>query len=572
MKSKDIEQNEIENSKLYRIRFEDGSTRIVSEHELILSNITLNSVKIMHPYLPQKPYGSAFYNIDDLLKKIDVSNEYFVEKKYNGFHVSVHKKGQDVKIFSEQKKDITKPFPTLVENIVKLSSKDFVADGELVPYSGNKALGRSSLMKFIGAVKSGKQLDDSNIKLHLWDITYYNGDITKRPLIDRKKTLSKLKFNNRITNVKYKIVSGEKNIIDAIEWAAELPGSEGAVIKDTMAEYNFGEDPSWRKYRHLIDIHVVVIKKIQKERGLWNYLVGIYVPESKIDKRFVIKVNNKNTMVLGKTFNTKEIVEPGSIVDIAVEEVWRHITKHGVHYSIHKPKLRHKRPDLKSTSTIKDLDEIVVAVGEEVKEYADINLISEGKEQHDIKNFPKRMQSNFRKVMEKKLWLPFVMQWHLRGERSLHTDHRFYVPSKVLEGFTYFSPPSLDKPDKITKNVSNVRGTIKLPEPKSWINVQGRFPSGAPGTTSEHDAFFVIVAKGKYTIHDVTDHKIVYELKCDKGKVMKFDEKKNPEWYVKALNRKTPDNLKNLDGVFSFHIAHIGDKHIILLDRVKYNA
>ena len=53
---------------------------------------------------------------------------------------------------------------------------------------------------------------------------------------------------------------------------------------------------------------------------------------------------------------------------------------------------------------------------------------------------------------------------------------------------------------------------------------------------------------------------------------MKFDEKKNPEWYVKALNRKTPDNLKNLDGVFSFHIAHIGDKHIILLDRVKYNA
>ena len=90
---------------------------------------------------------------------------YSVEKKMNGFHASIHKKGDEVKIFSEQKKDITHAFKTLVESIKKIGDT-FIIDGELVPFDEKgKVLGRNALMKYMGAVKSGKEVDDSILKI-----------------------------------------------------------------------------------------------------------------------------------------------------------------------------------------------------------------------------------------------------------------------------------------------------------------------------------------------------------------------------------------------------------------------
>jgi len=141
-----------------------------ADNELI--KMALQSVKPLQAYLPQKPYGSAYYKIEDIMSQIKDGIEYSVEKKLNGFHVTVHKKGDEVKIFSEEKKDLTDSFPTLVKAIKGLSGKDFIVDGELVPYKDGEALGRNELMKFLGKEKA----DDSRIKLHIWDIIYYGGD------------------------------------------------------------------------------------------------------------------------------------------------------------------------------------------------------------------------------------------------------------------------------------------------------------------------------------------------------------------------------------------------------------
>ena len=90
---------------------------------------------------------------------------------------------------------------------------------------------------------------------------------------------------------------------------------------------------------------------------------------SKINEKYIVEVKGKKVLKLGKTFNTKEKLNPGDIVDILVEEVWRHKNKEGkIRYSVHKPRLNLLRPDIKKTSTLKDLDAIVVALGVEVKE------------------------------------------------------------------------------------------------------------------------------------------------------------------------------------------------------------
>lgn len=579
-------------------KLEDGFTfewtfaEVYEKHRNIVNEMTKRKIKHIFPInnldnvpasfvkekeVENEQQGQIYY-VEKILGEEKKVIGYSIEKKMNGFHVGVHKKGDEVKIFSEHKKDLTIAFPTLVENIKKLGN-NFIIDGELVPYDPEtgKVTGRNALMKYIGAIKSGKKPSDENIKLHVWDILYHNKSITDLSLRERIIELSNLKFNPRVIEIERKLIKRKEDLEKNIKWATGLENSEGAIVKDLNASYHFGDHKSWRKYRKLVPINVSVLKKIPKERNLYNYLVGVPATKKYLNPKHI----QDKYLVLGHTFNTKEIFNEGDKITILIEEVWRHETTNGIHYSIHKPRVKGKtNEDLSNIDYLEDIVTSVgvavthailngqeILIGEELAERIEPKGREEGRE-IAVKDFPRRMQKNFRDVMEKKAWLPFVMQWHLRGERSIHTDHRFEIPAGYLEGFTYFTPPSLDKPDLLTNGTKNVRGTIKVPQPSEWMKAEGRFKSGAPGTTKKHDAFFTIVAKGNYTIHEVEDHKIVFELKCDKGKVKEFDEKQNPEPYINQFNKKLPDSLKQLNGRYSYHIAHIGEKYIILLDKL----
>ena len=428
----------------------------------------LSEVKLFKPYLPMKPFGSAYYNIEDAVNKLKDGKEYSFEFKYNGFHAVAHKKGSEVKIYSEQMKDLSVAFPTLRDNIKKLApDHDFIIDGELVPYSKEgKALGRDPLMKFIGAVKSGKKVDDSNIKMHIFDITYFDKSVIDLPLRERQKILDKLKFNNRVERVIYKLGT-KKDAKKLIEWATNLPGSEGCVIKDLDSPYVFDEKSrGWIKFRHLVDIHALVLEKVSKKRDLFNYLIGIYVSpkEAKVlHSKYLTKFKGKDVLVLGHTFNTKEEVPEGSIIDVALEDVWRHtypkIKK--IRYSIHKPRFRQRRPDLKKTSTIQDLEDIVTSIGEEVIE----DVESAEKVYTQILKEPKGGEVETRKEVSEKFWKEnwwrsfpksgkgiFIYHHHYRGltkeesemseeellntNNSVHGDLRCQVNDKYLWGFS----------------------------------------------------------------------------------------------------------------------------------------
>jgi len=528
--------------------------------------------ELFTPYFPQKPYGSAYYDLDKFLEMIAAKNieKYSIEEKLNGFHVSVHVQGNNIKIFSEQKKDITKAFPTLSENIKSLSNVDFIIDGELVPYDekGN-TLGRNALMKYTGAVKSGKTPDDKNIKVHIWDIIYFGKNLAEFSLSERLNYLSKLRFNKRALEVKRKIVEANvEQLKKAINWASTIKGSEGAVVKDLNASYYFGEHNSWRKYRKLTSLVVSVLKKIPKKRNLYNYLVGIEADKS-IDKKYI----QNNKIILGHTFNTNKLFNEGDKIEILVEEVWRHKSKNGIHYSIHKPRVVDKSN--KSLSTMNTLENVVTSIGVEIihteidgnniliisEELAETGPKDEGKE-IEIKNFPNRMQENFRKNIDK--WNSYVMQIHTRGN-TLHYDIR-HKTNGVLEGITLFGRSIQDRlPIESQRN--NIRSTIKMPQPPEWLTFEGITHRGGIGATKHNPGVFTIISKGKFTIHDVTDHKIVIEYKSDSGiinkKIKAFAEKENLSY------PNLPDKFIDLTGKYSWHIAHIAEHHIILFDKLK---
>ena len=66
--------------------------------------------------VPNKPMYRIF-EIDDLKEIKGLSGEYLVQEKYDGMRIQLHKKGDDIKIYSYNKKDITDKCEKQVEKL-----------------------------------------------------------------------------------------------------------------------------------------------------------------------------------------------------------------------------------------------------------------------------------------------------------------------------------------------------------------------------------------------------------------------------------------------------------------------
>jgi predicted nucleotidyltransferase len=559
------------------------------------------------PFYPMKP-SKRFYQVDETIKYMfDTGNQkYALEKKFNGFRAVLYKIGDTVKIYSDQKRDISKHFPIILHEAKNLTNKDVIIDTELVL----EGAGRSEIAKYV----TGKEeIDDSKIELHAFDCVYLGENLSHLPWNERKSNLHSLNFTHHIKEVPSIIVNTAEEATKAINFLKNLKGSEGAMIKRYEGVYTKnGESDAWIKFRNEDAIIVKVLDVVKKENG-YSYLMGINPPKN-ANEKYV----KDGYLVLGHTFVTNIAAQQGDNIEVNIEETWRHTypkLNNSIRYSIHKPKVMRKTNA--ALSTWEDLDKLAVSKGEEVVENEDETLEAtttdtpgiadvEGKkwkkkiiegpaggslqedddgdeeEQEEememqgqeggepsVDNFPERMQRNFKKVLESGKWMPFTMQWHLRGEKSIHTDLRLDT-GEVLEGFTLFTPGSTDGPDLLASDPHNIRGTIKVPQPREWLKVEGGYPRGAPGTSIIVSCYFAIVDKGEYRPIEIDDHKITFELKSDKGSVAQIKPiAETDKQAVEAFNKKLPEHYKDLNGCFSYHIAHIGDKHIILFDKLK---
>lgn len=315
----------------------------------------------LSPIEPMKP-GKRFYRPDKIMDYMFKNDGKFaMEKKYNGFRAILIKEGDKVKIFSDQKKDISKNFPSIRGEATQLSSKDFILDGELVYKEGN----RSDLIKFI----VGKEkITDEKVDFLAFDCIYLGKDITDSPWNERKQQLHSLNFTEHIKEVNSIIVSKKKDAEKALKLLRNLNESEGAIIKKYDGKYKKGaESTNWVKFRNE-DTIVAKVIDIKKSDGTYVYEVGIELDKDDIN-RFNEKYLDNSNLILGNTFVTGKKLNKGDNLVVNVEEIWKHKytkNKNTIRFSIHKPRVMEKTK--KPTSSWRDLDNIAVSKGEEVIE------------------------------------------------------------------------------------------------------------------------------------------------------------------------------------------------------------
>ncbi len=275
--------------------------------------------------VPNKPMYRIF-DIEDMNELKGFSGEYVVQEKYDGMRIQLHKIDNKVKVFSYNEKDITEKCKEQVEELKKKSYGDCILDAELILFDGDKALHRADTIAHVFKDK----YQDMELKAHVFDIMRHETrNMTEEPLRDRINLL----FNNYSAKSSghlffpskkdTRIADSLKDIDEYAKEIMEMPTAEGVVIKDIESTYFIGtkKNPKWVKWKKFVDLDMLVLDKKSTKSGLYSYTLGAGPVDEEEEGKFIVEMDGRKYMNVGKALNTKIKVDVGSIIRVKVDEV-----------------------------------------------------------------------------------------------------------------------------------------------------------------------------------------------------------------------------------------------------------
>ena len=287
--------------------------------------------------VPNKPMYRIF-DIEDINELKGFSGEWFVQEKYDGMRIQLHKIDNNIKVFSYNKKNITDKCKEIVKELRDKHFGNCILDAELILFDDNEPLHRADTIAHVFKNK----YKDATLKCHVFDIMRHNEqNLLDEELKDRMTIL----FNNYsvhssdVLNFPSKKDTRQAdNLKDIDEYAQkimEMPTSEGVVIKDATSTYYVGtrKNPKWIKWKKFVDLDVVVLSKSKTKSNLYSYSLGVGPVEE--EGKFIEEVHGRKYMNVGKALNTKINVDVGSIVRVKVDEV----KKSGERYTLFSAKV-----------------------------------------------------------------------------------------------------------------------------------------------------------------------------------------------------------------------------------------
>jgi hypothetical protein len=388
--------------------------------------------KFIPPTRPKKTdsISNEIFHLEDL---DSLSGEFLIEPKYDGVRVQVHRKDDEVRIFTDDRNRIEEKFHHLVKDALTYPQKSFILDGELVKYKGNSRLSQREVTGYIRSEASSKRNnppDDFNFKFKLFDLLHLNGeDKTSLPLEQRKKLLDDLFPNtNSIQKVKYEKVIAH----DLSQEIKRVSTSEGAMIKKSDSGYF--ESENWYTWNRHFEIDVLVTGIQANKGGSFNYACAIGDKVSPIP--------------IGTTYSSSIRAKTGEIIRVRVD----HVTKTDGRFIWNAPRVMDIRSDKREPDPISLLEKMSTVHGRQstVK-----NILAVDSGQSTMDNF--------------------VLQLHWWGEAKYH-DLRF-LKGEVTLGLTLFE---LDI-EELNKGNRFLCDWKETHDPK-WMEFEGQIPPKKEGT------------------------------------------------------------------------------------------
>lgn len=327
----------------------------------------------MKLFIPVKPMLAI--TSPSISNSLNESEKVALEIKYDGARVQIHKKGNEIKIYSRKLENITKALPDVVKIIKEVITVDeVIIDGETVAI--NKKNGRPKpFQEVIKRFRRKHNIDDMVKKIpfetYIFDILYIKGNnIIDMEFKNRRKILEEI-----IKPIEGKLRLAEQVITSDLNESEEFynyslnKGHEGIMVKNMKASYMLGSrGGNMLKIKPIMEtLDLAIIGATWgagKRSGLFgSYSLGIKNEENKIIPIGNVGTGLTETQLKSLTSRLKPyikyekgqqvILKPIIVVEVAYQDIQKS-SNHKAGYALRFPRVVNIRDD----KNINDIDTI----------------------------------------------------------------------------------------------------------------------------------------------------------------------------------------------------------------------
>ena len=233
-------------------------------------------LEVLRPVLPMLAASAA-----DVREAIGYTGSASVEWKLDGARIQVHRRGEEVRVFTRNLNDVTERLPEVVSAVRTFRAHAFVLDGETIgvddaarPYRFQDTMsrfGRDDATTH-AMVMSG----------FFFDVLHVDGeDLLDRPLRERADVLDRIVGPYRVPAVR----TDDPEVASAFLDDALATGHEGVMVKSLDAPYDAGRrGGAWRKVKPVRTLDLVVLAAEwghgRRQGWLSNLHLGARDPEA----------------------------------------------------------------------------------------------------------------------------------------------------------------------------------------------------------------------------------------------------------------------------------------------------
>ncbi len=324
-------------------------------------------LEIFRPILPM--LASTGATVEEALSGFERAS---VEYKLDGIRIQIHRRGEEVRIYTRNLNDITAALPGIADAVRNLPVRQAVLDGEAI-WMGDD--GPAAFQDTVSRID--RDAPPEGIVTSLFDLLHLDGhDLLDAPLSERSARLEAIAPQLKIPGV---ITIDPREAQHVLEESLGA-GHEGVVVKDAGSPYAAGRrGKAWRKVKPVRTYDLVVLGAEWghgRRRGwLSNLHLGARDPASggfvmvgKCFKGLTDELLRWQTSALLERETERRgiavLVRPELVVEIAIDGV-QSSTRYAGGVALRFARVKRYRPDkdAEEADTIDDLRALLRRVG-----------------------------------------------------------------------------------------------------------------------------------------------------------------------------------------------------------------
>jgi DNA ligase-1 len=301
----------------------------------------LKKVKVQLGKPIQVMLGEKAESIEEVVKEFGkVAAEY----KYDGMRAQIHKKGDEIWIYTRRLENVTKQFPDLVEICKKgLKAKECIVEGEvwgIDPKTGLPLPFQMLSQRIHRKYDIEEMIKQIPIQVHLFDIVYLEGKtFFEKPFIERRKILEGVvKLIPGKFQIAKQIVSDNIKELEKFYKEALAAKQEGLFLKVLNSSYVFGRHVGgWYKIKPImetLDLVIVGATWGEGSRAKWlsSYVLACKDPDTGkflpcgmmgtglTEENFKLMTDTLKPLIVSE--KAREVkLKPRVVVEVAFQEI-----------------------------------------------------------------------------------------------------------------------------------------------------------------------------------------------------------------------------------------------------------